>query len=126
MKNLILYYNSYCSKSRAALALLEKSKVSFTVVEYLLTPPSETLLDSLLGQLKMEPEQIVRKGEDEFEALEKKKKLPTTRKEWIQLLASTPILIERPIVSDGTSAVLGRPPEKITEWLNARTLANTK
>jgi len=120
MKSVKIYHNSSCSKSRAALEILEKSNTPFTIIEYLKTPPTELVLDSLLSQLKMEPEQIVRKGEDEYEALEQSGALPKTRKKWIQLLVSTPILIERPIVSDGLSAVIGRPAEKISEWLKAR------
>ena len=120
MNTVKIYHNSSCSKSRAALETLEKSNITFQIIEYLKTPPTELVLDSLLTQLKMNPEQLVRKGEDEYEALKQKKLLPQNRAEWIQILVKHPILIERPIVSDGQSAVIGRPTEKITEWLSSR------
>ena len=112
-----LYHNSRCSKSRAVLEILEKSQVAFKIVEYLVTPPSEAILEALLKQLKMEPDQIIRKTEDEYEDLKAKDSLPTSRLEWIQLMVQYPILIERPIVSNGLTAVVGRPPEKVSEWL---------
>lgn len=115
-----LYFNDACSKCRISLGIMNDSGLEFTTVEYLKNPPTEETLDSLLKQLKMEPEQLVRKGEDEYEALESQGALPKTRKGWIQLMVKHPILIERPIVSDGQTAVVGRPPEKIVEWLKSR------
>ena len=101
------------------MGILNESKKPFQVVEYLSSPPTEAVLDSLLKQLKMEPDQIVRKGEDEYEALESSGKHPQSRKAWIQLMVQHPILIERPIVSNGKTAVVGRPPVKIAEWLKS-------
>jgi arsenate reductase len=117
MKKLTLYHNSECSKCRKATEILNQSGVPYEVVEYLRDPPSIETLDSLLRQLGIEPEQLVRKGEDEYEALVASGALPGDRATWLRVLSENPILIERPIVSDGQTAVIGRPPEKITEWL---------
>lgn len=119
MKTLILYHNSACSKCRKTFEILERSGREFKVVEYLDHPPTETELDSLLKQLKMEPERLVRTGEEEYEKLASKGQLPRDRRGWIQLMIQSPILIERPIVSDGSTAVIGRPPEKVVEWLKS-------
>jgi arsenate reductase len=100
------------------MGILENSNIPFETVEYLKAPPTEAVLDSLLNQLKMQPEQLVRKREDAFLELESSGKLPQNRSEWIRLMIQYPILIERPIVSDGTTAVIGRPPENVLEWLN--------
>lgn len=110
---LTLFHNSQCSKSRAALALLEQSGREFEVIAYLDTPPTPALLDRLLTQLGMGPEQLVRRGEDLFEELGLDKNPPATREEWIGTLVANPILIERPIVTDGTRTVIGRPPENV-------------
>lgn len=113
MKKFVLYHNSRCSKSREVLSILEKSKVPFEVVAYLETPPDEITLDILLKQLGKEPSEIVRKGEDEYEELKLASNPPKSRKEWIKILIQHPILIERPIVTDGKRAVIGRPPENV-------------
>ena len=115
--DLTLYHNSECSKCRAVLQILEESKVPFTLVEYLSSPPSEAVLDRLLTELNLAPEQIVRKGEDEFQALKLDTRPPQSREAWIKVLVANPILIERPIVSNGLSAVVGRPPERVRDWL---------
>lgn len=112
-----LYHNNKCSKCREVLEILKNSKKEFEVVVYLETPPSAELLESLLNQLKLEPEQIVRTGEDEYEILATSGSLPKSRTDWIALMVKYPVLIERPIVSNGMTAVVGRPPSKVSEWL---------
>ncbi len=120
MNKITLYHNSRCSKSRAVFEILENSKVEFRVVEYLTTPPSTQVLDALLIQLNKGPEQIVRTGEDEYVELRLSENPPQSRVAWLEVLVKHPILIERPIVSDGRSAVIGRPPELVEEWLKGK------
>ena len=115
-----IYHNTACSKSRGALELIrewsEASGQKVQVIHYLETPPTEVELDSLLKKLGQEPESIVRTGEELYEKLKLEgKKL--SRHEWIQTLCENPILIERPIVSDGTRALVARPPEQVKELL---------
>ncbi len=81
------------------------------------TPPTESELDLLLNLLGLEPHQIVRTGEDEYIGLDLEKNPPKSRAKWIEVLVENPILIERPIISDGTRAIIGRPPEKVLEFL---------
>ncbi len=114
-----LYHNNKCSKCREVLEILKNSKKDFKIVEYLETPPPAELLESLLIELKLEPEQIVRTGENEYEELAKLGNLPKNRHDWIALLIKNPILIERPIVSNGKTAVVGRPPSKVLDWLTS-------
>lgn len=120
MKAITLYHNSDCSKSRAVFEILEKSGQEFEVVEYLKTPLSYDEFDALLNRLNLQPEQIVRSGEDLYEDLEAYEKIPSTRSGWIHLMMEHPILMERPIVSDSETAVVGRPPEKVSQWLRER------
>lgn len=111
------YHNQRCSKSRSTLSLLEEAGVEVQVINYLETPPSSTELDHLLKLLGKEPQEIVRTGEDRYEELGLKKNPPKTRKAWLDLLVKNPILIERPIVTDGKRAVLGRPPENVQVFI---------
>lgn len=115
MTKLTILHNPACSKSRATKELLEKFGKEFQVIEYLKTPPTAGQLDSLLKMLKLGPEEIVRKGEDRFSELGLDQNPPKTREAWIRVLVENPVLIERPIVSDGKRAVVGRPPERVKE-----------
>ena len=111
-----LFHNPRCSKSRQALALLRERGVEPDVVEYLKQPPPAAELDALLKQLGLEPRQLMRKGE----AVYKEMGLDDpalTRGALIAAMVENPILIERPIATDGTRAVVGRPPEKVLELL---------
>ena len=117
-KPLTIYHNPRCSKSRAALELLQESGATYSVVEYLISPPDEAALERLLEQLGKEPHEIARKGEDRYRELKLAERGPgMSRKEWIKILCANPILIERPIVTDGKRAVIGRPPESVAVLL---------
>ena len=109
--SVVIYHNPRCSKSRQALTLLEQEGIQPEIVEYLNTPPTAEQLDSILTALGKEPEELLRKGEDEYKEHFKGKKL--TRSETIALMVKFPKVIERPIVVNGNKAALGRPPEDV-------------
>jgi arsenate reductase len=113
--DVVLYHNPRCSKSRSALALLREKGVEPTVVEYLNTPPTAAELRALVKKLGIEPEALVRTGEDIYKTQFKGKTLSDAQ--WIDALAANPILIERPVAIRGERAVIGRPPEKVLELL---------
>jgi arsenate reductase len=111
-----LFHNPRCSKSREALALLRERGVEPVVVEYLKQPPTAAKIDALLQQLGLEPRQLMRKGEAVYKELGLDAPA-LTRAALIEAMAQNPILIERPIATDGKRAVVGRPPEKVLELL---------
>lgn len=117
-KKVVIYHNPRCSKSREALDRLRKAGVEPKIVEYLKSPISPTDLDRLLKQMKLNPQQIVRKSEQRYIDLELEDSPPKTRNAWVKLLADNPVLIERPIVTDGTRTVLGRPAENVEKILS--------
>ena len=118
MSEITIYHNPKCSKSRATLHLVELRGAGLEIVEYLRTPPTAKELEALLAKLGLEPEQLVRKGEDVYKKEYAGKKL--SRAQWIEAMVRHPILIERPIVVAGERAVLGRPPENVLTLLERR------
>jgi arsenate reductase len=118
MSALTIYHNPKCSKSRAALELVEQHGNDLKVIEYLRTPPTAKELEALLAKLGLEPEQLVRKGEDVYKKEYSGKTL--SRAQWIEAMVRHPILIERPIVVAGERAVIGRPPENVLTLLEGR------
>lgn len=112
-RKFVIYHNPRCTKSREALDRLRKKGVEPKIVEYLKTPIPAPELDKLLKQMGLPPEKIVRTHEDRFVDLELDIKPPKTRATWIKILADNPVLIERPIITDGTKTVLGRPAENV-------------
>jgi arsenate reductase len=111
-----IYHNPRCSKSRATLALLQQRGVEPDIVEYLKTPPDRETLTALLRQLGIEPRELLRKGEAEYQELNLSD--PALSDEaLIAAMVAHPKLIERPIVVAGGQARIGRPPERVLEIL---------
>jgi len=116
MTELMLYHNPRCSKSRAALQLLEARGLQPTLIRYMETPPSIAELQGLLSKLELSARQLLRIGEDDYRTLNLAD-ATLTEEQLIVAMATHPKLIERPILVVGARAVIGRPPEKILELL---------
>ena len=110
-----IYHNIRCSKSREACSILQDKGVKFETIEYLKTPPTQNEIKELLKMLGMKAEEIVRRGEPLFKEKFAAKKL--TEAQWIKIFAENPILIERPIIVKGNKAIIGRPPEKLLNFI---------
>lgn len=107
-----IIHNPRCSKSRQTLALLEENGVTPEVVEYLKTPLTAEQITSIINKLGVSIRDIIRTKEAEF----KENGLDNadlTAEQIIEVLASVPKLIERPIVINGDKAAIGRPPENV-------------
>ncbi len=115
MNEPVLYHNPRCSKSRAALALLEERGVKHQILDYLETPPDRADLEALQKRLGRPASEWVRKGEAAYE--EAGLSAGSSDAEILDAMTSHPILIERPILSVGERAVVGRPPERVLELL---------
>ncbi|KZE34066.1 arsenate reductase (glutaredoxin) [Crenobacter luteus] len=112
MKDVTIYHNPRCSKSRETLALLTARGLAPTVIDYLETPPDAATLKTLLGLLGLSPRELMRKKEAEYAELGlADASLPDDA--LIAAMVAHPRLIERPIVVAGERAVLGRPPEAV-------------
>jgi arsenate reductase len=111
-----LFHNPRCSKSRAALAVLEARGVDHACVHYLEDPPSRDALRWIADRVAGGIRAMVRTGEPEFSALG----LDSPGIEdgtLLDAIAAHPRLLERPILVAGNRAVIGRPPERILELL---------
>ncbi|CFQ66474.1 arsenate reductase (glutaredoxin) [Yersinia alsatica] len=117
MKEVTIYHNPRCTKSRETLALLEQHGIKPQVVLYLDTPPSVTTLKELLQQLGFsDARQLMRTKEDLYKTLNLADKA-LTQDQLLQAMSENPKLIERPIVVYQGKARIGRPPEQVLEIL---------
>ena len=115
---LTIYHNPRCSKSRKTLEMIRDAGIEPTIVKYLEDPPDAAQILDLAARLGKPVAGLLRRGEAQFRdatdlpALDDDEALAA----W---LAAYPIVLERPIVVDTGSgaAVLGRPPENVTELL---------
>ncbi len=116
MADVLIYHNPECSKSRQTLGLLRDQGIEPRIVEYLNDPPDESVLGGILDMLGLEPFDLIRDGEDEYEELGLAEK-SNDRRALIRAMTEHPILIQRPIVVVDDRARIGRPPEQVLEIL---------
>ena len=115
MRKATLWHNPRCSKSRAALAILENAPgVEIEVVDYLKTPPSRAEIEAVLKKAGVRPSEAARKGEGIVKEIGLDVK---DDKAVLDAMAAHPILIERAIVITDKGAVIARPPERVSEIL---------
>ena len=114
----IIYHNQKCSKSRAALELLQSKGLEPSIIEYLKNPPTFDELEEIIIKLNIHPKQLIRFKEDKAKELGISTGDKLTNKQWITILSKNPDLIERPIVVTVTGAVIGRPPENVLKLMD--------
>ena len=115
LEKYIIYHNPRCRKSREALDYLNNSGIDYNLVLYLSNPLSKITLENLLFKLKINAYDLVRKNELLWKSEFSKKNL--TENEIISIMLENPKLIERPIIENENSAVIGRPIEKLIDFL---------
>lgn len=116
MRDRILH-NPRCSKSREALKLLQDRGVELPVVEYLQQPLSKPELRELCALLGRKPLDLVRRKEELFGELGLSADNGYSDEQWLDVLASYPKLMERPIAVYRGKAAIGRPPEAVLALL---------
>jgi len=117
MNKITIWHNPSCSKSREAMSILETNNVQAEVVKYLESTPSVTQIKEILKMLDITPRELMRKKEDIYKELNLQDE--TDNNALIQAMAQNPKLIERPVIIKGNKAIIGRPTDKITEFLNS-------
>ena len=117
MQKIKIWHNSKCSKSRAALELLETNKCDMDVIPYLENRPSKDEIKEVIQMLKVDARGIMRTKESLYSELNLSSDT-LSEDDLITAMNNNPILIERPIVIKNGKAAIGRPIENIIELLS--------
>lgn len=112
----VVYEKTTCNKCREVERILTEAGLSHEVVLYYENPLSKETIKSLLTKLKMEARGIMRTGEAIYKELRLEEK-DLSEDELINLMIEHPDLMQRPIIEKGDSAIIGRPPESIKDFL---------
>lgn len=116
MTAITLYHNPRCSKSRAALALLEAAGVTPQLRLYLQDAPTLPELRALHQALGTGARNMLRSNEAPYSALGLDDPA-LGDSELLQAIVDHPILLQRPLALAGRRAVVARPPEIVLELL---------
>ena len=115
-KEIIIYHNPKCSKSREALEIIKSKNIEPTIILYLVNKLSKADVKNLLTKLGLSIRDILRTGENEYKKYNLKSENLSEDK-LIDFLIKFPKLLQRPIVVKNSKAVIGRPPENILNIL---------
>lgn len=108
-----IYHNPRCAKSRAGLKYLAEKGYDIELKKYLTEGLTENELREVIQKTGEKPFDLVRTQEKLYKAEFKGKEF--TDDEWIKILVENPRLLKRPIVVNGSKAVLAQPPEAVEE-----------
>ena len=111
MSNVTIWHNPRCAKSRQTLELLRARGVEPKIVEYLKARPSIDQLKDAAEKLSAKPRDMMRKKEPAWR--ERDLDNAQSDDDLFEAMFHEPVLIERPIVFCGDTAVIGRPPEAV-------------
>lgn len=116
MSKITILHNPRCSKSRQTLQILTDKSLDVDIVEYLKSPLTESELIDLKKKLGVESFiGMMRPKEAEFK--EQGLTKDSDESALLKALVDVPKLLERPVVINGDSARIGRPPESVLEIL---------
>ncbi|TPE60739.1 arsenate reductase (glutaredoxin) [Sandaracinobacter neustonicus] len=114
--DIVIYHNPACGTSRNTLALIRNAGIEPHVIEYLQTPPSRAMLESLVARAGLTPRALLREKGTPYAELG----LPNaelTDAELLDAMAAHPALINRPLVVSPLGVKLCRPSEEVLDLL---------
>jgi arsenate reductase len=121
MTDIVIYHNPECSTSRNTLAMIRNAGIEPHVIEYLKTPPSRSMLTSLIERMEIRPRALLREKGTPYAELGLENTALSDR-ELIDAMMRHPILINRPIVVSPLGVKLCRPSEIVVALLATRQL----
>ncbi len=116
--DIIIYHNPECGTSRNTLAMIRNAGIEPHVVEYLKTPPSRALLESLIERAGIAPRSLLREKGTPFAELGLGN-TDLTDAQLIDAMMEHPILINRPLVVSPLGVKLCRPSEVVLDLIPA-------
>ncbi|WP_199504505.1 arsenate reductase (glutaredoxin) [Qipengyuania sp. YIM B01966] len=116
--DIVIYHNPECGTSRNALAMIRNAGIEPHVVEYLKTPPSRAMLESLIERAGITPRELLREKGTPFAELGlDNPTLPDVQ--LIDAMTEHPVLINRPLVVSPLGVKLCRPSEEVLDLVPA-------
>lgn len=114
--DIVIYHNPACGTSRNTLGLIRNAGVEPHVVEYVKTPPSRTMLASLIARMGVPVRSVLREKGTPFDELGLADEALSDGA-LLDAMIEHPILINRPIVVSPRGVRLCRPSETVLDLL---------
>ena len=119
MATLTLIHNASCSKSQCLYQFLTDNQIAFVLRDYLESPLSEAELMTLIEKTGLPAQKLLRQSDPDFLEMLAKSGLncPEDTKGVMEVLVKNPRFLQRPILVLESRAVIGRPFEVATAFL---------
>ena len=114
--DIVVYHNPQCGTSRNTLDLIRKAGIEPHVIEYLKTPPSRAMLQSLIARMGISARELLRRKGTPYDELGLDDP-SLTDDQILDAMLANPILIERPIVVTPRGVRLCRPSDRVVDLL---------
>lgn len=108
-----IYHNSRCGKSRRAIQYFTDRNIEFEIIEYLKNPTSKETLTEIVKKSGLQVTDFIRTNEPEFQS--KFKDQHHNGSEWIEIIVSNPVLLQRPIIVSDKKAWIARSDEMLNQ-----------
>ena len=116
--DIVIYHNPECGTSRNALAMIRNAGIEPHVIEYLKTPPSRALLESLIARAGVAPRDLLREKGTPYAELGLEN-VGLSDDALVDAMMEHPILINRPLVISPLGVKLCRPSEAVLDLIPA-------
>ncbi len=113
---IVIYHNPECGTSRNALAMIRNAGIEPHVIEYLKTPPSRPLLESLIARAGIGARALLREKGTPYAELGLGNP-DLTDEQLVDAMMEHPILINRPLVVSPLGVKLCRPSEEVLDLM---------
>ncbi len=115
MNLVTIWHNPECSKSRAAMEILEQNSCEKEVVKYLQTPPNKEQIQTALSLLNISARELMRTDEDIYKELNLAQEIKEDK--LVDAMVNHPKLIQRPVIFKDNKAIIGRPTSIIEDFI---------
>lgn len=114
--DVIIYHNPACGTSRNTMGLIRNAGVEPHIIEYVKTPPTRTMLATLIARMGVPARSVIREKEALYADLGLADPM-LGDDALIDAMVAHPVLINRPIVASPRGVRLCRPSEEVLDLL---------
>jgi arsenate reductase len=119
MADVTIFHNPNCNSSVNAVTIAQELGVDANIVLYLKTPPDAAALRDIIAKLEDPVTDLVRR-DNLWKKLELTDADAATPDQVVELLVRHKQLLQRPVVVTATTAIIGRPKDRVRELLTAK------
>jgi arsenate reductase len=118
MSSVTIYHNPNCNSSSNAVAIASELGVDADIVIYRSSPPDADHLRQIIAKLEDPPTDLVRR-DALFDRLGLTEGDVATVDQVVDVIVANKMIMQRPLLVTDDKAIIGRPKDRVREFLSA-------